>query len=33
VLIVDPAVARSDLTSYALLRKLAHQLHPGVVKQ
>jgi ABC-type Fe3+-hydroxamate transport system substrate-binding protein len=33
VFIVDPAVARADVTSYALLRKLAHQLHPGVVKQ
>jgi ABC-type Fe3+-hydroxamate transport system substrate-binding protein len=33
VLIVDPAVARADVTSYALLRSLAHQLHPAAVAQ
>ncbi|MDX6598899.1 MAG: hypothetical protein QOE87_2786, partial [Gaiellales bacterium] len=33
VFLVDPAVARADTTSYALLHSLAHELHPGVVKQ
>ena len=33
VFIVDPAVARADVTSYALLRSVARQLHPAVVKQ
>ena len=33
VFIVDPAVARADVTSYALLRSVARQLHPGVIKQ
>ena len=33
VFIVDPAVARADMTSYALLRSVARQLHPGVIKQ
>ena len=33
VFIVDPAVARADVTSYALLRSLGHQLHPRVVEK
>ena len=33
VFIVDPGVARTDVTSYALLRSVARQLHPGVIKQ
>ncbi len=33
VFIVDPAVARADVTSYALLRSVARHLHPGVIKQ
>jgi ABC-type Fe3+-hydroxamate transport system substrate-binding protein len=33
VFFVDPSVARADTTSYALLHSLAHDLHPGVVKQ
>jgi len=32
VFLVDPAVARADTTSYALLHSLAHDLHPGAVK-
>jgi ABC-type Fe3+-hydroxamate transport system substrate-binding protein len=33
VFVVDSAAARADTTSYALLRSLAHSLHPAVVKQ
>lgn len=32
VFLVDPAVARADTTSYALLHTLARELHPGAVK-
>jgi ABC-type Fe3+-hydroxamate transport system substrate-binding protein len=31
--VVDTAAARADTTAYALLRSLAHQLHPTVIKQ
>jgi ABC-type Fe3+-hydroxamate transport system substrate-binding protein len=30
---VDPATARADTTAYALMRSLAHLLHPTIVKQ
>jgi ABC-type Fe3+-hydroxamate transport system substrate-binding protein len=33
VFIVDPAAARADTTAYALLRSLAHSLHPAVIKR
>jgi ABC-type Fe3+-hydroxamate transport system substrate-binding protein len=33
VFVVDAAAARADTTAYALLRALAHSLHPTVVKQ
>ena len=32
VYIVDTAAARADTTAYALLRSLAHSLHPTVIK-
>ena len=31
--VVDAAAARADTTAYALLRSLAHSLHPTVIKQ
>jgi ABC-type Fe3+-hydroxamate transport system substrate-binding protein len=31
--IVDAAAARADTTAYALMRSLAHSLHPTVIKQ
>jgi ABC-type Fe3+-hydroxamate transport system substrate-binding protein len=33
VFVVDAAAARADTTAYALLRSLAHSLHPEVIKQ
>ena len=33
VFVVDPAAARPDTTAYALMRTLAHSLHPTVVQQ
>lgn len=33
VFVVDPAAARADTTAYALLRSLAHSLHPAVIKR
>jgi ABC-type Fe3+-hydroxamate transport system substrate-binding protein len=33
VFVVDPTAARADTTAYALLRSLAHSLHPGVIKR
>ena len=31
--VVDSTAARADMTAYALLHSLAHQLHPTVIKQ
>jgi ABC-type Fe3+-hydroxamate transport system substrate-binding protein len=33
VFVVDPEAARPDTTAYALVRSLAHSLHPSVIKQ
>ena len=33
VYVVDAAAARADTTAYALMRSLAHSLHPSVIKR
>jgi ABC-type Fe3+-hydroxamate transport system substrate-binding protein len=33
VFVVDPAAARADISAYALMRSLAHSLHPALVKR